>query len=45
MQAILLAEQKKAAMVGFHGRKSETILPVPFCILLKPELIDAQPCR
>ena len=34
---------KKAAMVGFHGRKSETILPVPFCILLKPELIDAQP--
>lgn len=34
---------KKGAMVGFHGRKSDTIVPVPSCILVTPELAAAQP--
>lgn len=34
---------KKGAMVGFHGRKSDTIVSVPSCILVTPELIAAQP--
>lgn len=34
---------KKGAMVGFHGRKSDTIVPVPSCILVTPELIAALP--
>lgn len=34
---------KKGALVGFHGRKSDTIVPVPSCILVTPELCAAQP--
>ncbi|WP_299619102.1 class I SAM-dependent RNA methyltransferase [uncultured Tateyamaria sp.] len=34
---------KKGAMVGFHGRKSDTIVPVPSCVLVTPELAAAQP--
>lgn len=29
---------KKGALVGFHGRASSTILPVPNCTLITPEL-------
>ena len=34
---------KKGAMVGFHGRRSDTIVPVPSCTLVTPELAAAQP--
>ncbi len=34
---------KKGALVGFHGRKSDTIVPVPSCILVTPDLCAAQP--
>jgi 23S rRNA (uracil1939-C5)-methyltransferase len=34
---------KKGALVGFHGRKSDTIIPVPSCMLVTPELVAAQP--
>ena len=33
---------KKGALVGFHGRKSDILTPVPSCILLCPELVAAQ---
>ena len=34
---------KKGAMVGFHGRASGTIIPVPDCQLVEPALIAALP--
>jgi 23S rRNA (uracil1939-C5)-methyltransferase len=34
---------KKGAMVGFHARKSDTIVPIRDCILLEPALIAALP--
>ncbi|WP_223421824.1 class I SAM-dependent RNA methyltransferase [Tateyamaria pelophila] len=34
---------KKGALVGFHGRRSDAIVPVPSCILVTPALIAAQP--
>jgi len=34
---------KKGAMVGFYGRKSDTIVPVPYCTLVTSELAAAQP--
>jgi 23S rRNA (uracil1939-C5)-methyltransferase len=34
---------KKGAMVGFHGRASDTIVPIPDCQLLLPEVRDALP--
>ena len=34
---------KKGAMVGFHGRASDAIIPVPNCILVRPKLMDAMP--
>ena len=33
---------KKGAMAGFHGRKSDAIVPVPSCILVTPALITGQ---
>jgi 23S rRNA (uracil1939-C5)-methyltransferase len=32
---------KKGAMAGFHGRKSDAIIPVPSCILVTPEIANA----
>lgn len=34
---------KKGAMVGFHGRASDTIVPIPDCQLLVPALLAAAP--
>lgn len=34
---------KKGAMVGFHARKSDAIIPVPSCVLLTPAVLAAQP--
>ncbi|MEL7091626.1 MAG: class I SAM-dependent RNA methyltransferase [Pseudomonadota bacterium] len=34
---------KKGAMAGFHGRRSDTIVPVPDCILVVPQLTAALP--
>lgn len=34
---------KKGAMVGFHGRKSDAIIPIPNCVLVHPDLMPAQP--
>ena len=34
---------KKGAMVGFHGRASDTIVPIPDCQLLVPEVLAATP--
>ena len=34
---------KKGAMVGFHGRASDTIVPVPDCQILLPEVLAAIP--
>jgi len=34
---------KKGALVGFHGRASDVIVPIPSCTLLAPEIIDALP--
>jgi 23S rRNA (uracil1939-C5)-methyltransferase len=34
---------KKGAMVGFHGKASDTIQPIPNCTLLQPEIITAIP--
>ncbi|KIC49812.1 class I SAM-dependent RNA methyltransferase [Tateyamaria sp. ANG-S1] len=34
---------KKGAMAGFHGRKSDTIVQVPNCILITPTLRTALP--
>ncbi len=34
---------KKGAMVGFHGRASDTIIPIPKCTLITEELRDAFP--
>ncbi|MEM9575593.1 MAG: class I SAM-dependent RNA methyltransferase [Pseudomonadota bacterium] len=31
---------KKAAMVGFHGRASGTIVPIPECLLLDPDVLQ-----
>ena len=33
---------KKGAMVGFHGRASDTIVPIPDCILLEPSVLAGQ---
>lgn len=33
---------KKGTLVGFHGRRSDTIVPVPSCILVSPELVFGQ---
>jgi 23S rRNA (uracil1939-C5)-methyltransferase len=34
---------KKGALVGFHGRASDTIVEIPDCQLLVPELLGALP--
>lgn len=34
---------KKGALVGFHARASDTIIAIPDCTLLRPELIAAVP--
>ncbi len=34
---------KKGAMVGFHGRASGTIIPIPSCTLLHPGIMAALP--
>ncbi len=34
---------KKGALVGFHGRASDTIIEIPECQLLMPELLGATP--
>ncbi len=34
---------KKGALAGFHGRASDTITPIPDCLLLDPALIRAIP--
>ncbi|HHS89106.1 MAG TPA: class I SAM-dependent RNA methyltransferase [Rhodobacteraceae bacterium] len=34
---------KKGAIVGFHGRASDTIVEIPDCKLLVPELMDVIP--
>ncbi|TDK44415.1 class I SAM-dependent RNA methyltransferase [Antarcticimicrobium luteum] len=34
---------KKGALVGFHGRASDTIVEIPDCWLLAPELLAALP--
>ncbi len=34
---------KSGALVGFHGRASDTLVPVPDCILLSPALMAAFP--
>jgi 23S rRNA (uracil1939-C5)-methyltransferase len=34
---------KKGVVVGFHGRASGSIVPVPNCLLVHPELIAALP--
>jgi 23S rRNA (uracil1939-C5)-methyltransferase len=34
---------KKGAIVGFHGRASGTIVEVPGCLLLHPDLVGALP--
>lgn len=34
---------KKGAMVGFHARKSDAIIPVPACILVTPALAAIPP--
>ncbi|MEE9454949.1 MAG: class I SAM-dependent RNA methyltransferase [Paracoccaceae bacterium] len=34
---------KKAVMVGFHGRASGTIIPIPSCTLLHPDIMAAHP--
>ncbi|MEO0381284.1 MAG: class I SAM-dependent RNA methyltransferase, partial [Pseudomonadota bacterium] len=34
---------KKGAMVGFHARKSDAIVPVPNCILVTPALAGVAP--
>lgn len=34
---------KKGALVGFHGRASDTIVEIPDCQLLRPELMAALP--
>ncbi|MDQ7079833.1 MAG: RsmD family RNA methyltransferase [Paracoccaceae bacterium] len=34
---------QKGALVGFHARGSKTIIPVPSCTLLKPEIVSAIP--
>ncbi len=32
---------KKGTLVGFHGRASDAVIPVPKCILVRPALLDA----
>lgn len=34
---------KKGAMVGFHARASNTIIPIPNCTLLHPKIMEAIP--
>ncbi len=34
---------KKGAMVGFHARKSDAIIPIPNCVLIHPDLHAALP--
>lgn len=34
---------KSGAMVGFHGRASGTLVAVPGCLLLRPEIMAAMP--
>ncbi|WP_227269197.1 class I SAM-dependent RNA methyltransferase [Roseobacter weihaiensis] len=34
---------KKAAMAGFHGRASDTIVPVPDCQLVDPDILRGLP--
>jgi 23S rRNA (uracil1939-C5)-methyltransferase len=34
---------KKGALVGFHARASDTVTPVPDCLILRPELTAALP--
>ena len=43
-RAVLAGHRTKtAAVVGFHGRASQTLVPVPECQLLLPELMAALP--
>lgn len=34
---------KKGVLVGFHARASETLVEVPGCLILRPELMEAIP--
>ncbi|RVV98095.1 class I SAM-dependent RNA methyltransferase [Mesobaculum littorinae] len=34
---------KKGALVGFHGRASETLTEIPGCLVLRPEILAALP--
>ncbi|MEJ6390027.1 class I SAM-dependent RNA methyltransferase [Gymnodinialimonas ulvae] len=34
---------KKGALIGFHARKSDTIVPIRDCFLLHPRLLDTLP--
>lgn len=34
---------KKGALVGFHGRASDQITPIPDCVVLHPDLVAAIP--
>jgi len=34
---------RKAAVVGFHGRRSEAVVAVPDCRVLRPEIVAALP--
>ena len=34
---------RKAAMVGFHGRRSEALVDVPECLVVRPEILAARP--
>ncbi|GGE55622.1 RNA methyltransferase [Actibacterium pelagium] len=43
-RAVLSARRtKKGALVGFHARASDTIIPIPSCTLLHPDLMAAIP--
>lgn len=34
---------KKGTLVGFHARASDTVVEVPHCLILRPELLAAMP--
>lgn len=34
---------KTGALVGFHARASDTLVEIPHCLLLRPELVEALP--
>jgi len=41
--AISVRRTKKGALAGFHARASDTVIQIPDCQLLLPELLDALP--